>query len=434
MTALDTLTHEEIETIEAAAFAVVARGGMARATLPAIATEAGAELYLVRAVFATEADVVRTLLMRASALDLTQIARETAGGWESLSIRDLARALAGVSRAIPADGGSDTPLPARAIGQDALALSPSPHAMSAELSLLSTPPKERQGRGGVPLGESGRSALYSLTANKLRSILTMLGIIIGVGSVVGLLAIGNGVTHFITGELEKNGTNLVLIRGQAAKVNGVSSGRRVASLTIEDAQALTDPSLVPDGLAVSPEASRGAQIVAGSANFFATVAGVWPEYAVVHAIDLGNGDFIAQSDVGTNARVVVLGANVATALFGTDDPTGRTIRVAGQGMRVLGVLPKGGGINSPDEQVFVPLTTYLNVLFGDQANGAVTNHGKVVDIIWLKAASEKTADAAAGEITDVLTTRHRIAPQNDLDFQVETEADLLKQVQTILFL
>ncbi|MGI8687637.1 MAG: ABC transporter permease [Thermomicrobiales bacterium] len=434
MAAIDTLTHEEVETIEAAAFAIVARDGVARATLPAIATEAGAELDLVRAVFATEADVVRALLLRASAMDLTPIMDETPGGEDTLNLRDIARVL--VAAPVPAERNDRASVFDFDIRAPASRPSLAPQPMSSELTLLSSPPHERGGKGGVPVGESVGSALHSLAANKLRTLLTMLGIIIGVGSVVGLLAIGNGVTRYITGELEKNGTNLVLIRGQAAKSNGVSTGQRVASLSVEDAQALADPAFVPDGIAVSPEVSRGGQIAADSANFFATINGVWPEYAVVHNIDTGGGDFIAASDLGTNGRVVVLGSKVAEALYGADgaNATGRMIKVAGVGMRVLAVLPAGGGVNSPDEQVFVPLTTYLNVLFGDQANGAVTNHGKVVNVIWVKATSEKTADAAAAEVKDTLTARHRLAAGADADFQVDTEADLLKQVQTILFL
>ncbi len=428
MNATAILTRDDVTAIEMAAFAIIARDGIARATLPTIAAEAGFAIGAVRAVYATEADMVRALLLRASTMNLTPLAGSTLGGWDTVTLRDLARALIGT--AIPAEHGDHASAP------DVNFLNLAPQPMSAELTLLSSPPDGRSGRGGVPIGESVGSALHSLAANKLRTLLTMLGIIIGVGSVVGLLAIGNGVTRYITGELEKNGTNLVLVRGQAAKSNGVSTGQRVASLSVEDAQALADPGLVPDGFAVSPEVSRGGQIAADSANFFATINGVWPEYAAVHNLDLGAGDFIAASDVGTNGRVVVLGSKVAEALYGanTGDPVGRTIKVAGVGMRVVAVLPVGGGVNSPDEQIFVPLTTYLNVLFGDQANGAVANHGKVVNVIWLKATSEKTTDAAAAEVMDTLTTRHRLAAGSDPDFRVDTEADLLKQVQTILFL
>ncbi len=434
MDATETLTRDDVAAIEMAAFAVVARDGIARATLPAIAAEAGVALGAVRAVYATERDVMRALLRRASTMDLTTVADGVSGEKDTLNLRDIARALLHTSA--PAGHNGHTPVFDFDLRTAASQLPTAPQPMSADLTLLSSPPNERGGKGGVPIGESVGSALHSLAANKLRTLLTMLGIIIGVGSVVGLLAIGNGVTRYITGELEKNGTNLVLIRGQAARANGVSNGQRVASLSVEDAQTLADPGFVPDGLAVSPEVNRGGQIAADSANFFATINGVWPEYAVVHNIDTGTGDFIDTSDLSTNGRVVVLGSKVAAALYGANgaDAVGRTIKVAGVGMRVLAVLPAGGGVNSPDEQAFVPLTTYLNVLFGDQANGSVANHGKVVNVIWVKATSEKTADAAAAEIKDTLTARHRLAADANADFQVDTEADLLKQVQTILFL
>ena len=428
MSATGTLARGTAEAIEEAAIALIARDGVAGATLPAIATEAGVDLADVRAIYHGEADVLRALLLRAADMDLAQVVQRTPGGWEHATLRDIARAVTGTYTA-PAPR---LPIPLAAPA-GAVPLPADLASMSEQLAMLSVAPKVRRGRTGVPLSESFGSALQSLTANKLRTLLTMLGIIIGVGAVVGLLAIGNGVTHYITGELEKNGTNLVLVRGQSAQVNGVRNGQIVPSLTLEDAQALTDPSLVPDALAVSPEVSQGATITAGSANDFVTIAGVWPDYTTVHNVDLGTSDFIAPSDVSTNGRVAVLGNKVAVALFGTEDPVGRTITVAGQGMRVLSVLPAGGGINSPDEQVFVPITTYLNVLFGNQAKNTVANHGRIITVIWIKASSEKTADAAAGEVTDALNTLHRTAPGNAPDFRVDTEADLLKQVQTILF-
>jgi len=129
----------------------------------------------------------------------------------------------------------------------------------------------------------------------------------------------------------------------------------------------------------------------------------------------------------------VLGTKVAQMLFDTEEPVGRTVTIAGQGVRVIGVLPPGGGINSPDEQIFVPITTYLNVLFGDTAKNAVANHGRIIDIIWAKATSEKEADALASEVTDVLNSRHHTAAGKGPDFRVDTEADLLDQVRTILF-
>jgi putative ABC transport system permease protein len=433
----DTVVTATAETVETAAFALIARDGVARLTLPAIAAEAGVPLAAVQAVYGSHAAVVRALLRRASESDLTATAGETPGGWDGLTLQAIARAVIATRTATPVnEPAPSSPEPPRtdsvpptiAIPRDA-----APVTISPEMALLSTPPKVRKGSGGVPLSESFGAAMHSLGANKLRALLTMLGVIIGVGAVVGLLAIGNGVTHYITGELEKNGTNLVLVRGQSATTNGVRNGQLIPSLTLEDAQTLTDPSLAPDATAVSPEVSQGATITAGSANEFATVNGVWPEYVTVHNVDTGAADFLTASDVSTNARVVVLGTKVAQTLFDTEEPVGRTVTIAGQGLRVIGVLPPGGGINSPDEQVYVPITTYLNSLFGDTAKNTVANHGRIVNIIWAKATSEKTADALAEEITDTLNARHRTAPGKDADFRVDTEADLLNQVRTILF-
>jgi putative ABC transport system permease protein len=437
----DTVVNATTEAVETAAFALIAREGVARLTLPAIAAAAGVPLASVQAVYRSHAAVVQALLQRASELDLASLAEETPGGWDTIALRDLARAVIAARPSSPADAS----VPPRtgglpADGDGRLTATPPaappvmvPAAISPEMALLSAPPKVRKGGGGVPLSESFGAALHSLGANKLRALLTMLGVIIGVGAVVGLLAIGNGVTHYITSELEKNGTNLVLVRGQSATTNGVRNGQLIPSLTLEDAQALTDATLVPDASAVSPEVNQGATITAGSANEFATVNGVWPEYAIVHNVDTGATDFITASDVSTNARIVVLGTKVAQTLFDTEDPVGRTVTIAGQGLRVVGVLPPGGGINSPDEQVYVPITTYLNSLFGDTAKNAVANHGRIINIIWAKAVSEQAADALASEVSDVLNARHRTVQGKDPDFRVDTEADLLDQVRTILF-
>ena len=302
----------------------------------------------------------------------------------------------------------------------------------SQIAVLAIPPKMRKS-GGVSIGESFSSAFKSLAANKTRSALTMLGIIIGVASVISLLAIGNGVTASVTGQLNSQGTNLIFIQGASSSTNGVQNGNRVRSLTVEDAKALAQPGAVPDSLAVSPESQQTGQITAGNANVFGTYVGCWPAYTSVHDYQSASGDFISDSDLSTGSPVVALGANVATNLFGSDDPIGKNVRISGKSFRVVGVMqPKGGSFSSPDDQVYVPLTTALSILVGDQGAGTNVTGSKTIPVIFLKGNSPNTIPDAVAEITDVLNPRHRVQQGQKADFAVTTQADIIKSVQSTL--
>ena len=202
-------------------------------------------------------------------------------------------------------------------------------ADTARISRLGMPPTMRKGGGGVPLAGEFSSSLHNLSANVTRTILTMLGIIIGVASVIALLAYGNGVVAKALATLERNGTNLITIQGASQSSGGVATGNQTQTLTLADATALADPTHCPDCGAVSPEVQRGGQITGNGKNTFGAAIGVWPAYADVHAYNLTTGSFIQDSDVTGNQSVVALGATIAQTLFGDSDPTGQTIRLSG---------------------------------------------------------------------------------------------------------
>jgi putative ABC transport system permease protein len=298
-------------------------------------------------------------------------------------------------------------------------------ADTARISRLGTP-QSRVGGGGVPLSESFRSSLDSLSANVTRTILTMLGIIIGVASVIALLAYGNGVVAKALTALERNGTNLITIQGASQSTGGIATGNQSRTLTLADATALADPSTCPDCGAVSPEVRGGGQITANGKNTFGPATGVWPAYADVHSYTAKTGSFIQESDVTGNQSVVALGATVATTLFGESDPTGQTIRLNRQSFRVIGVMEaKGGnGFGSLDNQVYVPITTALAKLTGGRG-GAPVGAGKIVDTIYIKSTTPETVAQAISETNDVLSGQHRTrsgAP----DWQVTNQADQLQ--------
>ncbi|MGI8690285.1 MAG: ABC transporter permease [Thermomicrobiales bacterium] len=301
-------------------------------------------------------------------------------------------------------------------------------ADTARITRLGTPPTMGKG-GGVPLSESFTSSLHSLSANVTRTILTMLGIIIGVASVIALLAYGNGVVAKALTALERNGTNLITIQGANQASAGVATGNQSQTLTLADATALADPTQCPDCGAVSPEVRGGGQITGSGKNTFGPTIGVWPQFMDVHSYNPTIGSFIADTDVTGNQPVADLGANIATALFGDTDPTGQTIRIRGQSFKVIGVMEaKGGnGFGSLDNQIYVPITTAMAKLTGGRG-GAPVGAGKVVDTIYVKATSPNTVSKAINEVNTVLGAQHR-TKTGQPDWQVVNQADQLQAAQ-----
>ena len=286
--------------------------------------------------------------------------------------------------------------------------------------------------------ESIRIALRALTANKLRATLTMLGIIIGVGAVIALMSIGQGVQATVTQQIQAIGPNLIFIAPGAIQQGGVQSAQgQAATLTSEDAEALSDPLAAPSIAAVAPSFTARAQIVYSGNNVNSQVNGVTPEYATVRNYKVADGSFITKQHVDGLSRVAVLGATVAQNLFNGDDPLGKTIKINQGNFQVIGVLEaKGGasiagGFGSQDDLVFVPITTAQRRLFGCARGFGV---GQRVSTIYVSAASESQVSAAIAEITAVLRERHKLTYQQD-DFTIISQQDILgafTQITTIL--
>jgi putative ABC transport system permease protein len=281
--------------------------------------------------------------------------------------------------------------------------------------------------------ESIRLAMRGLLANKMRSILTMLGIIIGVGAVIALLSIGQGAQAAITEQVQGIGSNLLFVIPGTFRQGGVAfSMGSLASLTLDDAKAMADPNNCPDVAAVSPEMTRNAQVVYRNRNANANVIGAAPEYVFVRKAEVDQGTFFSAQDLSSSGRVAVLGGSLATDLFDAESPVGQTIRINRVPFHVIGVLAeRGGGGSSVDNAVVVPISTAQTRLFGI-APGRFG--GRAVSVITASAVDEAHMDSAMTQITDLLRVRHRIQYQED-DFTVTSQKDILgvlNQITSIL--
>ena len=272
--------------------------------------------------------------------------------------------------------------------------------------------------------ESMRIALRSLGANKMRSGLTMLGIIIGVMAVVAMLSIGQGAQAAITSQIDSIGTNLLFIRPGSTQQGGVRSAEgSAATLTQEDAQALTGVSNV---VAVAPEVDSFGQVAYLGNNANARVMGVTPDYPDALNANVADGEFISSSNVTANSAVVDLGAQVAQTLFNGAEPVGQMIRINNQLFRVVGVMQaKGGtGANNTDNQIYVPLTTAMTRLSrGGQFRGSNT-----VSVINVKITDPSAQNQVVQDIGQILDQRHHVTQD---DFTIQSQQDILNAANQV---
>jgi putative ABC transport system permease protein len=272
--------------------------------------------------------------------------------------------------------------------------------------------------------ESMRIALQSVAANKLRAGLTMLGIIIGVGAVIALLAAGAGAQAMVTERFESLGSNLLVVSPARFFFRGVSMGTAsTQSLTNDDVEAITR--LSSSVLAVAPEYSTQAQVVYLNKNTQTSVLGVTPPYLSVRDWQVNRGRFVDDLDLMNHARVVVLGASVIEDLFAETliDPLGQTIRINRQSYEIVGLLAaKGvGGMQNLDDQVFIPLST-AQLKFGGAGN-------RSLQAINVEVVSADKMERAQAELTAILRARHGLVSGQADDFSVQNQAQIVEIVQ-----
>jgi len=264
-------------------------------------------------------------------------------------------------------------------------------------------------------------ALESLTSNKLRSSLTILGIVIGVGAVIAMLAIGTGAENSITGEIQGIGTNLIFImRGGSQDV------RNPEPLTLGDASAIADPFMAPSVVGVSPALQGSVEVSFLGETTITRILGITPDYEHVRNYHVSEGDFINEAHILGYSAVVILGQDVAEALFGrTSGLVGETVRVDGQPFRIIGILEKKGGssFGSEDDQIFVPLSTAQSRLIKRRSRD-------VVDTILVTAISPEAVPNAMDEIAQILRSRHRTEIGQD-DFTMFSQQDFLDFASSI---
>ncbi len=265
-------------------------------------------------------------------------------------------------------------------------------------------------------------ALESLNANKMRSGLTILGIVIGVGAVIAMLAIGQGAQDSITGTISGIGTNLLFI----IPGNTQNNARNVRPLTIQDTQAIGDPFLTPH-VAVAAAMIQGSnvEVSAGGEQTLTVLGGITPEYFTVRNFKVAEGEQINEEHLLGRASVVLLGVEVADKLFDRHEGlVGETVRIEGQPFRVIGVMEKKGGsaFGSQDDVVLIPMSTARTRIVRRSINR--------VDVVMAQAVDSDSVPLATDEISNVLRARHRTAIGAD-DFTVLSQADFLQTAAAV---
>ncbi len=276
--------------------------------------------------------------------------------------------------------------------------------------------------------EAFRIALNSLISNKLRAILTMLGIIIGVGAVITLMALGGAIQNLVTTELQGLGSNLIFLFGGT---NDPEQNRRVPPrLTNEDIAAISDPLNAPAVAHVTPEFSSRAMVSHRGTSYDAYIAGVTPNYPLVRSAEVSHGTFFDDQAVQNRLRVAVLGYRVRETLFPDGlDPLGQRIRIKGINFRVVGVMTERGSsfASNEDDQILVPISTAQDRLFPLPANSVRKVEASVV---YIQATDEQSIDAAIEQITSLLRQRNNLTYQ-DNNFTIVTQEDLISSFGTI---
>lgn len=269
-----------------------------------------------------------------------------------------------------------------------------------------------------------REIILNIFSNKVRSGLTVLGIVIGISSVIVMISVGEGAKTSIENNIKSIGSNLIIITPGANRGQGfqVSSGRGSArTLSLADSESITKE--IEDINAVSPEINGRYQVVSRAKNTNTTIVGVSPSYAIVRNLEVENGSFISEQNVKSLQKVAVLGPTVAKDLFGEEDPIGQNIKIKNNQFKVIGVTKaKGGsGFNNQDEYIFVPISTNQTYLLGDT----------YITSIGVQVANSEEMKNVQENITVLLLEKHKIKDRELADFSTINQEDIMATASSI---
>jgi len=268
--------------------------------------------------------------------------------------------------------------------------------------------------------ESLHIARRSLMGNKMRSFLTMLGVIIGVGAVITMISIGRGAKADISNRIKSLGANVLAIRPGSQQFGMIRFGRGSAqTLKTADAEILKEKA--QNILYVAPQVSRRMQVKYGNKNDNIEIIGVTPEYQAVQNSYVTSGAFISDTDVLYREKVCVVGKTIVKDLFGGADPIGKQLRIENTGFRVLGIMQEKGSMGpwDLDNRIFVPLTTAQKRLFGNEYLGEINVQVK----------SEKLMEEVQADITKLLRRQHKLAANKESDFNIQDQKEFLKTLE-----
>jgi putative ABC transport system permease protein len=275
----------------------------------------------------------------------------------------------------------------------------------------------------IDINSTFKIAIRSLKVNKMRSILTSLGIIIGVSAVIIMLSVGEGAKGKISKDISSMGSNLLMVMSGSSTSGGVRvGGGSQPTLKISDAQAILKE--CPSVLDTAPIVSSVKQVIFSNQNWSTGVYGVTPSYLTIGLWDIDDGRVITDEDVENANKVALIGTTVSTNLFGDMDPVGKTIRIGGMPFKVVGILKSKGSSmgQDKDDTVIIPITTAQKKLFGTEFPG-------VVKFINVQAKTADDLTSAQEEIEELLRERHNIGKNKDDDFSVRNFTEMMETVK-----
>lgn len=274
--------------------------------------------------------------------------------------------------------------------------------------------------------ETLRTAAAALNARRMRSALTMLGILIGIAAVMLTVGLGQGAQQKITDQINSLGSNMIIVSPSSSSAGGFRGGGSIVStLTTQDAAMLADRAVAPDVVAVAPTSSVSGSLQSSSTTWTSTVVGTVPDWMTVRAREVETGRFFSTAEVDSAANVAVLGSETATELFDTGSPVGRTLSINGQSFTVIGILATEGssGSSNADDTVLVPITTFA-------ARLSTSSNANSVSSIYVSGKDTDSLSAAYQQVKTALLASHQVTSAS-ADFTVSTQASLVETATSV---